>query len=228
MDIASQAARGYRTAQRQTESARGVEAKLFAEVTAALVGAHRAGREGFKDMAAALHNNRLLWDALLIDLSAEGNRLPRGSTGQWIDVNMVDPRTHQAHIGYAHELAANTTVAIDFTHIEGRNEKRQLSINPIVDGRRLLADDFERVFGDPNYLGDVRILSGINKSRYDALTFLFRRRLPRATLQAHYTLSGAYSYGGSTGNRSGAGRPQQWDQPFAEGEWGPNGPDMAS
>jgi hypothetical protein len=155
----------------------------------------------------------------------EGNSLPRGSTGQWIDVDMVDPRTHQVHLGYAHELAVNTTVAVDYTHMEGRNEKRQLSINPIINGRRRLADDFQRVFGDPNYLGDVRILAGNNKSRYDALTFLFRRRLPRATVQAHYTLAGSYSYGGSTGNRSGAVRPQQWDQPFADVEWGPNGPD---
>jgi hypothetical protein len=155
----------------------------------------------------------------------EGNSLPQGSTGQWIDGDMVDPRSHQAHIGYAHELAANTTVAIDYTHMEGRKEKRQLSINPIINRQRLLAPDFQRVFGDPDYLGDVRILAGINKSRYDALTVLFRRRLPRATVQAHYTLAGSYSYGGSTGNRSGAGRPQQWNEPFAEGEWGPNGPD---
>jgi hypothetical protein len=155
----------------------------------------------------------------------EGNSLPRGSQGQWIDVDMVDPRTHQAHIGYAHELAENTTVAVDYTHIEGRNEKRQLNINPILNGRRRLADDFLRAFGDANYLGNVRILSGINRSRYDALTFLFRRRMPRMTMQAHYTLAGSYSYGGSTGNRSGAGLPQVWDQPFADNEWGPNGPD---
>jgi hypothetical protein len=47
----------------------------------------------------------------------------------------------------------------------------------------------------------------------------------RTTMQAHYTLAGSYSYGESTGNRSGAGHPQVWDEPFAENEWGPNGPD---
>jgi hypothetical protein len=155
----------------------------------------------------------------------EGNRLPLGATGQWIDPNMTDPRTHQAHIGYAHELWANTSVAVDYTHVEGRNEKRQLNINPIINGRRRLADDFQRVFGNANYLSNVRILSAINKSRYDALTFLFRRRMPRMTVQAHYTLAGSYSYGGSTGNRSGANLPQDWDKPFADSEWGPNGPD---
>jgi hypothetical protein len=155
----------------------------------------------------------------------EGNRLPLGSRGQWIDVNMVDPRTHQAHVGYAHEVAADTTVAVDYTHVEGRNEKRQTNINPIINGRRLLANDFQRVFSAANYLSDVRILAGINKSRYDALTFLFRRRMPRMTVQAHYTLAGAYSYGGSTGNRSGANLAQDYDKSFADSEWGPNGPD---
>ena len=47
----------------------------------------------------------------------------------------------------------------------------------------------------------------------------------RATLQAHYTLAGAYSYGGSTGNRSGAGLAQTYDKPLDKSEWGPNGPD---
>jgi hypothetical protein len=155
----------------------------------------------------------------------EGNRLPLGAQGQWIDPNMTDPRTHQVHVGYAHELWANTTLAVDYSHIEGRKEKRQLNINPIINGRRRLADDFQRVYGVPNLLSDVRILSAINKSRYDALTFLFRRRMPRMTVQAHYTLAGSYSYGGSTGNRSGAALPMVWDQPFADSEWGPNGPD---
>ena len=39
-----------------------------------------------------------------------------------------------------------------------------MNINPIVNGRRVLANDFQRVYGNPNYLSDVRILSSINKS----------------------------------------------------------------
>jgi hypothetical protein len=89
----------------------------------------------------------------------------------------------------------------------------------------VLAPRFREVFGVPNVLNNINILSGGNKSRYDALTFRFQRRLPRATIQAHYTLAGAYAYGGSTGNRSGAAVAQdQFDQ-FAEGEWGPVGND---
>jgi hypothetical protein len=155
----------------------------------------------------------------------QGDSLANNSTGQWIDKDLVDPRTHQAHVGYAHTLAANTTLAVDYTHTEGRRELRSTEINPLVNGRRLMANDFQRVFGNPTYLGSIRILAAINKSRYDALTFMFQRRLPRATLQAHYTLAGAYSYGGSTGNRSGAGLAQVYNEPLAAREWGPNGPD---
>jgi hypothetical protein len=155
----------------------------------------------------------------------QGDRLANNSTGQWIHPDYNDPITHQAHIGYAHTLAANTTLAVDYTHIEGRREVRSTEINPLIGGRRLLANDFQRVFGNPTYLASTRILAAINKSRYDGLTFMFQRRLPRATLQAHYTLAGAYSYGGSTGNRSGAGLAQTWDKPLDRSEWGPNGPD---
>jgi len=155
----------------------------------------------------------------------EGNRLPVGSTGRWINPNYADPRTHQAHIGYAHTLAANTTLAVDYTHTIGRRELRQTEINPIINGTRLLAPEFRRVYGIPNPLNSMVIYAPINKSRYDALTFLFQRRFPRATLQAHYTLAGAYSYGGSTGNRSGAGLAQVYNEPLDKREWGPNGPD---
>jgi hypothetical protein len=155
----------------------------------------------------------------------EGNSLPRGSAGQWMDPNLIDPRNHQVHVGYAHTLAGNTMVAADYTHIEGRTELRQLNLNPIVNGRRLLADDFVRVYGVPNVQNAINVRSSINKSRYDALTFRFQRRLPRATIQAHYTIAGAYAYGGSTGNRSGAGLPQDTFDPLAESEWGPVGND---
>ncbi len=149
------------------------------------------------------------------------NTLPLGARGEWIAHDLVNPRTYQGHIGYAQQLADNTSVSVDYTHIEGRNELRTMNINPIVNGRRVLADDFVRVFGNANYLSDVRILSSINKSQYDALTFRMQRRLARVTLQAHYTLAKAYAYGGSIAARGAAPIPQDAFDPFAEGEWGP-------
>jgi hypothetical protein len=46
MDVAAQAANGYRAVQLQSHSARSIEAKLFAEITAGLVRARRAGKPG--------------------------------------------------------------------------------------------------------------------------------------------------------------------------------------
>ena len=139
--------------------------------------------------------------------------------------DLTDPQNHVVHVGYAHQLAAGTAVSIDYTHSEIRKDMRSLNINPIVNGRRVLAADFLRVFGAADVLNAVNIKSSINKARYDALTVKFQRRLARATLQAHYTLAGAYAYGGSTGSRGGAAVPQDSFAPLAPGEWGPTGSD---
>ena len=122
---------------------------------------------------------------------------------------MIDPHTHQTHIGYAHTLAANTTLSVDYTLSLGRNELRGMNINPIINGQRLLVPQLVAAGYPANQFGPVMILSPINKSKYDALTFLFQRRFPRATLQAHYTLAHAYSYrrldGQPLGRRRAAG-----------------------
>jgi flagellar biosynthesis activator protein FlaF len=86
MDVAAQAAHGYRAVQLQTLSARSIEAKLFAEITAAMVRAGRAGKPGFGDLVAALHRNRTLWDALLADLALESNALPTALKAQLIQL----------------------------------------------------------------------------------------------------------------------------------------------
>jgi hypothetical protein len=153
------------------------------------------------------------------------NTLPLGARGEWLSPDLVNPRNYQGHVGYAHQLADSTSVSVDYTHVEGRNELRTMNINPIVDGRRVLASDFLRVFGNANYLSDVRILSSNNRSQYDALTFKIQRRLPRATLQAHYTIAGAFAYGGSIAARGAAPIPMNAFEPFAESEWGPTGTD---
>ena len=54
--------------------------------------------------------------------------------GQWLGTNLADPYNHQVHVGYAHQLAPNTILAVDYTHLEGRNEFRRINLNPIVNG----------------------------------------------------------------------------------------------
>jgi flagellar protein FlaF len=86
MEVAAQAVNGYRAVQLQTQSARSIEAKLFAEITAALVRAQRAGKPGFRELVAALHRNRTLWDALLADLAHDANALPTPIKAQLIQL----------------------------------------------------------------------------------------------------------------------------------------------
>jgi flagellar biosynthesis activator protein FlaF len=84
MDIAAQAAHGYRAVRLHTESPRNIEAQLFAEITAGLVRAQRSGKPGFQDLVAVLHRNRALWEALLADLALESNALPTPLKAQLI------------------------------------------------------------------------------------------------------------------------------------------------
>jgi flagellar protein FlaF len=86
MDLAAKAANGYRAVRLHTESPRSIEAQLFAEITAGLVRAQRAGKPGFQDLVAMLHRNRTLWDALLADLVLEGNVLPTPLKAQLIQL----------------------------------------------------------------------------------------------------------------------------------------------
>jgi hypothetical protein len=151
--------------------------------------------------------------------------LPANATGQWIDPTLVEPRTYQAHIGYAHALAANTTMSVDYTLSEGRDELRTTNINPLINGQRLLVPQLVAGGYAANQFANLMILASNNRSKYDALTFLFQRRMPHATLQAHYTFAHAYAFGGSTGNRSGAPAPEVYNQFFAPTEWGPTGQD---
>ncbi len=155
----------------------------------------------------------------------EGNSLPPNSTGQWLGPDVVDPRVHHTHIGYAHELAANTMVSVDYTYQKGTRGLMTLDINPLVNGVRLLAPDFTRVFGRPDVLSGVNVKASIGESEVNQLTFKFQRRLPRATVQAHYTLASAYAHGGSWAARGGSPTPQDSFDPLAEGEWGPTGQD---
>ena len=156
---------------------------------------------------------------------SESNSLPLGATGQWLDPDISNPYNIQGHIGYAHQFGAATSLNVDYTHVEGHNEFRTINVNPIVGGRRVLEPDFLRAFGAARYLNAVNIYKSMNKSEYNALTFKVMRRMPRVTLQAHYTLAGAFAYGGSIAARGGVGVPVDNFDPFNESEWGPTGND---
>jgi hypothetical protein len=152
---------------------------------------------------------------------------PGGSVaGAWINPNSTDPRNHQFHLGYSHELAPNTVLSADYTHITGLNEYKERTLNTFKDGVRRLAPDLARVYGDANLLGPIRLESYEGRSRYDELAVQFERRLERATLRVIYTISGAYAYSGEIATTAAQSLlAQDQDDLFAPGEWGPTASD---
>ena len=163
-----------------------------------------------------------------------------GTTGYILDPDATDPYTIQYHVGLAHQLTTNTVVSADYSHIDGRHEYRVREINPVEGpwdpaaaastyGTRRLAPRLQAVLGDGNLLSNVKLITTANKSQYDELIVRLERRERRVTLQASYTLSRAYAYGGITSGLATAGtsvfEPQNADQFFGPGEWGPTNTD---
>jgi len=146
------------------------------------------------------------------------NTLPSNSSGQWFAPNAGNPWNWQAHIGYAHQLASNTTFSVDYTHTIGQ-EYQVININPLVNGVGKLAPALAQVYGDPNLLGPVALDKSVtSRSQFDALMFRYQQRFPRATFQTHYTLARSLGY---SSTRDTGGAAQNDDDPFGPGAWGP-------
>ena len=136
------------------------------------------------------------------------------------------PYNHQVHVGYAHELAANTTLSVDYTHVEGRNEFRPINLNPIVNGTARAGARLPRVFGVPNVpeqrddpVGDQQVAVRRADIRVPAP--------PAARDDAGALHAGAARTRTADPPATAPGAPvpqDQFDQ-FADGEWGPVGND---
>ena len=145
---------------------------------------------------------------------------PNGLTnGSWIDPNFKDSYSEQFHIGVAHELAANNSLSVDFTHVLGLNEPRTHDINYSVNGAGILGPALAAI-GQPNILGNINIVDSVNRSQYNELSVRFHRNSRWVNFEADYTLSSAYAFGGSIQNTLSTS-PQDPNNYFAPGEWGP-------
>ena len=77
----------YQKAQRQSESPRDAEYRLFGQVTHALIEADK-GRTDFKKLVDALDWNRRLWSTLAVDCSSSANQLPPNVRAQIISLSI--------------------------------------------------------------------------------------------------------------------------------------------
>jgi hypothetical protein len=160
-------------------------------------------------------------------------QLPVGgrSTGYGYDPNLKDGLNHQLHGGWSHALPHETAVAVDYTHIIGRNGWRILDINPLLNGVRPLSAQTGAVLGDPNLFGPVQLIFSVDRSLYDELNFHFERHFSStAAVQANYTLAWARGMGGLTDGATTTGPAAPYPQTAsatggdinAPWEWGPS------
>ncbi|WP_121061447.1 flagellar biosynthesis regulator FlaF [Chachezhania antarctica] len=76
MNAQNLAQNGYSKAATQTRTPRGIEYEALARITHRLRQAEARGPEGFSELAAALHDNRRLWDIFAVDVAESSNPLP--------------------------------------------------------------------------------------------------------------------------------------------------------
>jgi hypothetical protein len=141
-----------------------------------------------------------------------------------IDPNYRNPVTEEFNVGYSWALNQNSVVEAEYTHVLGLHENKTMNIDQKipVDGvccSRPLDPAFAA--STQAEMASVRDEQSIGRSHYDGVNFSFRQRMSHNfTVNANYTLSGAYSYdGGSTSFRN---YPRLSTNPFASYEWGPS------
>jgi len=78
----------YQKTQRQSESPRDAEYRLFGQVTHALIEANKGDRTDFRKVVDALDWNRRLWSTLAVDCSSSANQLPPNVRAQIISLSI--------------------------------------------------------------------------------------------------------------------------------------------
>ena len=172
--------------------------------------------------------------------------LPVGSTVRVNNPHLTDPYVHQASLGWAWEIMPDWAFSIDYYHVLGIHEQRTLNANPRIlslcgdpgiwpgaipaDPRcvagantRFMDAAFAASGLGANRIGEIRLISSNNRSRYDGANFVLRKRLSRGFLmQGQYTLAWSRSWGGvPTASYGGTGIRVTPEQQFAPAEFGP-------
>ncbi len=154
--------------------------------------------------------------------------LPAGSTARYIDPNFHNPYTEQFNGGYTWVLNDSNVIEVDYVHVLGLRAAKSVQLNPkdpTLGGARILASAFAAAgVAAP---GSVQMYASIDRSRYDGLNFVYRRRLSRrVSLNASYVLSRSMGYNGYA---AGFGNtPTDLSNWFAPHDFGPTPNDERS
>ncbi|MBV8553171.1 MAG: TonB-dependent receptor [Acidobacteriaceae bacterium] len=151
-------------------------------------------------------------------------QLAAGSVGRLIDPNYRNPVAEEFNGGYSWSPNSNTVIEVEYTHVLSLHENKTMNIDQKipVNGKCCFRplDPAFAASTQPE-LASVRDEQSIGRSHYDGANFSYRRRMTKYfSLNANYTVSGAYSYdGGGTSFRN---YPRLSTNPFASYEWGPS------
>ena len=130
--------------------------------------------------------------------------------GVVLSPRIEQPHTYQANLGWGHELNAVSALTVDYVRVDGRDLNIRLRPNMLVNGRRFLAD----IPIQPNG-STFRTAISKGESRYDAVTFGYRRRLSRGVdANAWYAVSRSTSDIGSASDELDQNLVQDVTNPF--------------
>jgi hypothetical protein len=134
-------------------------------------------------------------------------KLAAGNTTRIMDPNYHNPYTEQENIGYSWSLNDANVIEVDYVHVLGLRENKNVNINyklPNLPGA-------PRVFSGAFAAAGLPVLSSITdslsvgRSRYDGLNVAYRRRLSkRVSLNTSYVFSRALAYEGAAASYSSA------------------------
>lgn len=76
MNVLQRAKTAYGASTTPVRTDRGTEYALFSKITHQMRASAMRGKQGFTELAEALHANRQLWSTLAVDVSDKANALP--------------------------------------------------------------------------------------------------------------------------------------------------------
>jgi outer membrane receptor protein involved in Fe transport len=151
-------------------------------------------------------------------------QLAPGSVGRLMDPNYRNPVTEEFNGGYSWEVARNSMISVEYTHVLGLHENKTMNIDQRIPmNGSCCTRPLDAAFAASTQpeLASVRDEQSIGRSHYDGFNFTYARRMTsHLSLNANYTLSWANSY--DSGGGSFRNYPRLSTNPFASYEWGPS------
>lgn len=128
------------------------------------------------------------------------SQLADGSVGRLMDPDYRNPVSEEFNFGYSWAPTSNSVIEVEYTHVLGLHENKTINIDQKVPENGTCCvrplDGAFAASGLPE-LASVRDEQSVGRSHYDGLNFSYRQRLTHHfSLDANYTLAGAYSYDG--------------------------------